>query len=53
MDFHIEGDALKLLEDFIRYATQPNTSQGVADAMYYDPDALLQRAKQLQRQTGL
>ncbi|WMJ83379.1 hypothetical protein ACS3UN_09915 [Oscillospiraceae bacterium LTW-04] len=46
----ITGDALKLLEQFVEYATNPNTCVALADAMYYDHEAFYRRAKQLKSQ---
>ena len=46
----ITGDALKLLEQFVEYATNPNTCEALADAMYYDHEAFYRRAKQLKSQ---
>lgn len=46
----ITGDALKLLEQFVEYATNPRTCVALADAMYYDYEAFYRRAKQLKSQ---
>lgn len=46
----ITGDALKLLEQFVEYATNPNTCVALADAMYYDHEAFYRRVKQLKLQ---
>ena len=46
----ITGDALKLLEQFVEYATNPNTCIALADAMYYDYEGFYRRAKQLKSQ---
>ncbi|HWP50768.1 MAG TPA: hypothetical protein VN626_03615 [Clostridia bacterium] len=46
----ITGDALKLLEQFVYYATNPNTSGRLADAMYYDHEGFHRRAKLLKSQ---
>ena len=45
----ITGDARKVLDTFIEYATREN-NEGVADAMYYVPDELRRRARELKRQ---
>lgn len=45
----ITGDARKVLDTFIEYATREN-NEGVADAMYYDPDELRRRTLELKRQ---
>ncbi len=45
----ITGDARKLLETFIMYATREN-NQSLADAMYYDEQALRIRAELLKEQ---
>jgi len=45
----ITGDARKVLDTFIDYATR-ETNDGIADAMYYDPDELRRRALELKRQ---
>lgn len=50
MNATITGDALKLLEQFVEYATNPNTCVALADAMYYDREAFYRRAKQLKSQ---
>ncbi len=46
----ITGDALKLLEQFVEYATNPNTCIALADAMYYDSEEFYRRAKLLKLQ---
>ena len=46
----ITGDALKLLEQFVEYATNPNTCVALADAMYYDYEGFYRRAKLLKSQ---
>lgn len=46
----IAGDALKLLEQFVYYATNHKTAEALADAMYYDHEAFYRRAKQLKSQ---
>lgn len=43
------GDARKLLETFVTYATR-ECNEDIADAMYYDRDALRIRARLLQEQ---
>ena len=45
----ITGDARKVLNTFIEYATREN-NEDVADAMYYDRDELRRRALELRRQ---
>ena len=50
LNLTITGDALKLLEQFIEYATNPNTCEALADAMYYDHEAFYRRAKLLKSQ---
>lgn len=45
----ITGDARKLLETFIEYATREN-NQDIADALYYDEQALRIRAELLKEQ---
>lgn len=45
MAIHIEGDALKLLQDFVKYALLD--TEAVADAMMYNPDGLIYRARLL------
>ena len=39
----ISGEARKLLDTFIEYATR-YTNDGIADALYYDPDEMRRRA---------
>ncbi|WMJ84489.1 hypothetical protein ACS3UN_06945 [Oscillospiraceae bacterium LTW-04] len=46
----ITGDALKLLEQFVYYVTNPNTCKELTDAMYYDREAFYRRAKLLKSQ---
>ncbi len=46
----ITGDALKLLEQFVYYATNPSTCVALADAMYYDHEEFYRRAKLLKSQ---
>lgn len=46
MIIDINGDALRLLEHFIYYATDPDW-QSLADAMYYDRFGFRQRIHQL------
>lgn len=46
----INGDALKLLEDFVYYALSPSTADEVADALYYNRDELRRRAILLKEQ---
>ena len=43
----ITGDARKVLETFLQYATAEDNTD-IADAMYYDPDELRRRALILQ-----
>ncbi|MEA5136446.1 MAG: hypothetical protein VB035_09970 [Candidatus Fimivivens sp.] len=50
MNPRITGDALKLLEQFVEYATNPNTSGGLSDAMYYDREEFYRRSKLLKSQ---
>lgn len=45
----ISGDARKVLDTFIEYATR-ECNEDVADAMYYDPDEMRRRALELKRQ---
>lgn len=45
----ITGDARKLLDTFIEYATR-ESNEDVADAMWYDRDEMRRRALELQRQ---
>ena len=45
----ISGEARKLLDTFIEYATR-YTNDGIADALYYDPDEMRRRALELQKQ---
>jgi len=45
----ITGDARKLLDTFIEYATRAS-NEDVADAMWYDRDEMRRRAFELQRQ---
>jgi len=45
----ITGDARKLLDTFIMYATREN-NQALADALYYDEQALRIRAEILKEQ---
>ena len=45
----ITGDARKVLDTFIEYATR-YTNDGIADAMYYDPDEMRRRTLELQKQ---
>ena len=50
MLIEINGDALRLLEHFVKYATTPSLSVDVSDALWYDHDELLRRAGQLKEQ---
>lgn len=50
MNFTITGDALKLMEQFVEYATNPKTRGELADAMYYDREVFYYRAKLLKLQ---
>lgn len=45
----ISGDARKLLDTFIEYASR-HTNDSIADSMYYDPDEMRRRALELQKQ---
>lgn len=45
----IYGDALKVLETFMDYATRADNFD-IADAMYYEPDELRRRVLELKRQ---
>lgn len=45
----INGDARGLLDVFIERATR-ETNESIADALFYDPDAMRRRALELQRQ---
>lgn len=45
----ISGDARKLLDTFIEYASR-HTNDSIADAMYYDTDEMRRRALELQKQ---
>ena len=50
MLIEINGDALRLLERFVKYATTPSLSVDVSDALYCSHDELLRRAGQLKEQ---
>lgn len=45
----ISGDARKLLDTFIEYASR-HTNDSIADSMYYAPDEMRRRALELQKQ---
>lgn len=47
----IEGEALELLDDFIKYA-EINTEE-IADAMYYDTQGFRAKLRQLKEQVNL
>jgi hypothetical protein len=48
MVIYLYGDALRLLEHFIYYATVEH-SKGLADAMFYDRRGFLSRAHLLEK----
>ena len=50
MLIEINGDALRLLERFVKYATTPSLSVDVSDALYCSHEELLRRAGQLKEQ---
>ena len=50
MLIEINGDALRLLERFVKYSTTPSLSVDVSDALYCSHDELLRRAGQLKEQ---
>ena len=43
MLIEINGDALRLLERFVKYATTPSLSVDVSDALYCSHEELLRR----------
>lgn len=50
MNLTITGDALKVLEQFVEYATNPNTCKELANAMYYDCEEFYRRTRLLKFQ---
>jgi len=48
MIINVHGDALRLLDHFVYYATGEH-SHRIADAMWYDPDGFLFRARLLKK----
>jgi hypothetical protein len=47
MKIELEGDALKLFEDFLKYANM--NSEEMADLMYYDHDSFKLRLRVLRK----